>query len=149
VLLNLSFIGMALFAAPWFDPPYSPLAWRLFLGGALQTGNPASALAQDRHAAALRTHCGATRECNAVLKSWPPLYWRFRFADQPVDQHHLRLIPSERQRLMALIMADTDDGVSLPGLLGAALGTICCPAGQDHASGRTEDFSGLLDWACA
>ena len=36
VLLNLSFIGMALFAAPWFDPPVLALAWAVFIGGILQ-----------------------------------------------------------------------------------------------------------------
>lgn len=36
VLLNLSFIGMALFAAPHFDPPVLALAWAVFLGGVLQ-----------------------------------------------------------------------------------------------------------------
>ena len=36
VLLNLAFIGMALFAAPYFDPPVLALAWAVFLGGLLQ-----------------------------------------------------------------------------------------------------------------
>jgi putative peptidoglycan lipid II flippase len=36
VLLNLSFIGFALFAAPWFDPPVKALAWAVFVGGVLQ-----------------------------------------------------------------------------------------------------------------
>jgi putative peptidoglycan lipid II flippase len=36
VLLNLSFIAMALFAAPYFEPPVMALAWAVFLGGFLQ-----------------------------------------------------------------------------------------------------------------
>ncbi|MGB0128435.1 MAG: murein biosynthesis integral membrane protein MurJ, partial [Rhodocyclaceae bacterium] len=36
VLLNLSFIGVALFAAPYFDPPVKALAWAVFGGGILQ-----------------------------------------------------------------------------------------------------------------
>ena len=36
VLLNLSFIAMALFAAPYFDPPVAALAWAVFIGGVLQ-----------------------------------------------------------------------------------------------------------------
>lgn len=36
VLLNLAFIGMALFAAPYFDPPILVLGWAVFLGGLLQ-----------------------------------------------------------------------------------------------------------------
>lgn len=36
VLLNLAFIGMALFATPYFDPPVLALGWAVFLGGVLQ-----------------------------------------------------------------------------------------------------------------
>ena len=38
VLLNLSFIAMALLAAPYFDPPIAALAWAVFIGGLLQFG---------------------------------------------------------------------------------------------------------------
>ena len=36
VLLNLSFIGFALFLVPYFDPPITALAWAVFVGGVLQ-----------------------------------------------------------------------------------------------------------------
>jgi putative peptidoglycan lipid II flippase len=36
VLLNVSFILMALFATPHFEPPIMALGWAVFLGGALQ-----------------------------------------------------------------------------------------------------------------
>jgi putative peptidoglycan lipid II flippase len=36
VLLNLSFIGFALFAAPYFERPIVALAWAVFAGGVLQ-----------------------------------------------------------------------------------------------------------------
>ncbi|HYG32906.1 MAG TPA: lipid II flippase MurJ, partial [Methylophilaceae bacterium] len=36
VLLNVSFIVAALFAAPYFDPPVIALAWAVFFGGVLQ-----------------------------------------------------------------------------------------------------------------
>jgi putative peptidoglycan lipid II flippase len=36
VLLNVSFIVAAAFAAPWFDPPVVALAWAVFAGGVLQ-----------------------------------------------------------------------------------------------------------------
>ena len=35
-LLNLTFIGFALWAAPYFNPPVKALAWAVFCGGALQ-----------------------------------------------------------------------------------------------------------------
>jgi putative peptidoglycan lipid II flippase len=46
VLLNLSFIGMALFAAPYFDPPVLALAWAVVLGGMLQLALQVPALAR-------------------------------------------------------------------------------------------------------
>ena len=46
VMLNLSFIGMALFAAPWFDPPVYALAWAVVLGGLLQLAIQIPALKQ-------------------------------------------------------------------------------------------------------
>ena len=36
VVLNLSFIGMVLFAAPYFAQPAMALGWSVFLGGVLQ-----------------------------------------------------------------------------------------------------------------
>ncbi|HQO29581.1 MAG TPA: murein biosynthesis integral membrane protein MurJ, partial [Accumulibacter sp.] len=36
VLLNVSMIVMALFAAPYFEPPVAALGWAVFIGGALQ-----------------------------------------------------------------------------------------------------------------
>ncbi|MGZ8197576.1 MAG: murein biosynthesis integral membrane protein MurJ, partial [Burkholderiales bacterium] len=36
VLLNVSFIAFALWAAPYFDPPVLALAWAVFVGGVLQ-----------------------------------------------------------------------------------------------------------------
>ncbi|MBI3069444.1 MAG: murein biosynthesis integral membrane protein MurJ, partial [Betaproteobacteria bacterium] len=36
VLLNLSFIAFALWAAPYFEPPVKALAWAVFCGGVLQ-----------------------------------------------------------------------------------------------------------------
>ena len=35
-LLNLSFIGFALWLAPYFDPPVTALAWAVFAGGVAQ-----------------------------------------------------------------------------------------------------------------
>ena len=36
VLLNLSFIGFAIWATPYFNPPVLALAWAVFAGGVLQ-----------------------------------------------------------------------------------------------------------------
>ena len=60
VLLNLCFIGMALFAAPCFDPPVMALAWGVFLGGVAATG--AAAAGSWRRSACCRARAwGAAR----------------------------------------------------------------------------------------
>jgi putative peptidoglycan lipid II flippase len=64
VLLNLSFIGMALFAAPWFDPPVMALAWAVFIGGGLQLALQLPALARIGMLPRFDPGSGATRACN-------------------------------------------------------------------------------------
>src|SRR4051812_6579067 len=45
-LLNLSFIGFALWGTPYFDPPVLALAWAVFVGGVLQLAFQAPFLAR-------------------------------------------------------------------------------------------------------
>ncbi|WP_126445892.1 murein biosynthesis integral membrane protein MurJ [Sulfuricystis multivorans] len=145
VLLNLSFIGMALIAAQWFDPPVQVLAWAVLLGGALQL--------------ALQT---------PALKTIGMLP-RFDFApNDPGVRRIMKLMApallgvsvSQISLLINTIFASflTSGSVSWlyyadrlmefpAGLLGAALGTILLPSlSKAHASGKPETFSGLLDW---
>ncbi len=145
VLLNLSFIGMALFAAPWFDPPILALAWAVFLGGALQLGIQLPALARI-----------------GMLPRFDPV-WR----DEGVQRVLKLMAPavlgvsvSQISLLINTVFASflasgsvswlyyADRLMEFPaGLLGAALGTILLPSlAKTHASGQTEDFSALLDW---
>lgn len=145
VLLNVSFIGMALFAAPWFDPPVVALAWAVFIGGALQLGIQLPALARI-----------------GMLPRFDPV-WR----DEGVRRIFKLMAPavlgvsvSQISLLINTIFASflesgsvswlyyADRMMEFPaGLLGAALGTILLPSlAKTHAGGRTEDFSGLLDW---
>jgi putative peptidoglycan lipid II flippase len=145
VLLNLSFIGMALFAAPWFDPPVMALAWAVFIGGALQLGIQLPALAKI-----------------GMLPRFDPV-WR----DEGVRRIFKLMAPAvlgvsvaQISLLINTIFASflesgsvswlyyADRMMEFPaGLLGAALGTILLPSlAKTHASGRTEDFSALLDW---
>jgi putative peptidoglycan lipid II flippase len=145
VLLNLSFIGMALFAAPWFDPPVLVLAWAVFLGGALQLAIQIPALAKI-----------------GMLPRFDPV-WR-----DPGVQRILKLMApavlgvsvSQISLIINTIFASflengsvswlyyADRLMEFPaGLLGAALGTILLPSlARSHASGDTADFSALLDW---
>lgn len=144
-LLNLSFIGMALFAAPYFDPPVMVLAWAVFLGGILQLAIQLPALKR--------------------IGMLP----RFDFApgDPGVRRVMTLMVPAllgvsvaQISLLINTVFASflTSGSVSWlyyadrlmefpAGLLGVALGTILLPSlARAHSSKQSEEFSALLDW---
>lgn len=145
VLLNFAFIGMALLAAPYFDPPIVVLAWAVFLGGLLQLAVQLPALKR--------------------IGMLP----RFEFAPQdPGVRRVLKLMGpaiigvsvSQISLLINTVFASflpsgsvswlyyADRLMEFPtGLLGAALGTILLPSlAKAHAADHREEFSALLDW---
>ncbi|MBI3140689.1 MAG: murein biosynthesis integral membrane protein MurJ [Rhodocyclales bacterium] len=145
VLLNLAFIGMALFAAPYFDPPVLALAWAVFLGGMLQLGLQVPNLARI-----------------GMLPRWS-----FSLKDEGVNRILKLMLPallgvsvSQISLLINTIFASflpngsvswlyyADRLMEFPaGLLGAALGTILLPSlSRCHADGNRAEFSALLDW---
>jgi putative peptidoglycan lipid II flippase len=144
-LLNLSFIGMALFAAPYFDPPVMVLAWAVFLGGLLQLAIQLPALKR--------------------LGMLP----RFDFA--PGDPGVRRVMKLMAPAVLGVSVAQisllintifasflisgsvswlyyADRLMEFPaGLLGAALGTILLPSlSKAHSGSQPQEFSALLDW---
>jgi len=145
VLLNLSFIGMALFAAPRFDEPVLALAWAVFIGGCLQL------VLQLRPLAAI-----------GML---PRFDWHLR---DPGVRRVLKLMApatlgvsvSQISLLINTIFASflvsgsvswlyyADRLMEFPaGMLGVALGTILLPSlSKYHADENPEGFSDLLDW---
>ncbi len=145
VLLNLSFIGMALFAAPWFNPPILALAWAVFLGGALQLGIQLPALARigmlPRFDPVWRDD-GVRR----ILKLMAPAVLGVSVSQISLLINTIFASFLENGSVSWLYYADRL--MEFPaGLLGAALGTILLPSlATTHASGKTEDFSALLDW---
>ena len=145
VLLNLSFIGMALFAAPWFDPPVLALAWAVLLGGALQLGIQLPALAKigmlPRFDPVWRDD-GVQR----VLKLMAPAVLGVSVAQISLLINTIFASFLESGSVSWLYYADRL--MEFPaGLLGAALGTILLPSlAKTHADNRAEDFSALLDW---
>jgi putative peptidoglycan lipid II flippase len=145
VLLNLSFIGMSLFAVPWFDPPVLALAWAVFIGGALQLALQVPALARI-----------------GMLPRW-----RLDLRDEGVRRIFKLMLPailgvsvSQVSLLINTIFASflesgsvswlyyADRLMEFPaGLLGVALGTILLPSlSRTHADGDRQEFSALLDW---
>lgn len=149
VLLNLAFIGMALFAAPYFDPPVLALAWSVFLGGLLQ----------------LAIQIPALKKISMLPR--PSLNWRAAWADPGVRRVVTLMGPaligvsvSQISLLINTIFASflksgsvswlyyADRLMEFPaGMLGAALGTILLPSlARLHASKNHDEYTKLLDW---
>jgi len=149
VLLNLSFIGLALFAAPYFDPPVLVLGWAVFLGGLLQ----------------LAIQIPALKKISMLPR--PSLNWRAAWADPGVRRILTLMGPaligvsvSQISLLINTVFASflktgsvswlyyADRLMEFPsGLLGAALGTILLPSlSRYHASANHGEYSKLLDW---
>ena len=145
VLLNLSFIGMALFAAPYFAEPVMALGWAVFLGGTLQLILQIPALSKI-----------------GMLPRFD-LAWR----DEGVRRIFLLMAPavigvsvSQISLLINTIFASflqtgsiswlyyADRLMEFPaGMLGAALGTILLPSlSKAYANNNNEEYSKLLDW---
>lgn len=149
VLLNISFIAMALFAAPYFDPPVLALAWAVFIGGLLQMAIQIPALKK------------------IAMLPRPTLNWRAAWADPGVRRITMLMGPaligvsvSQISLLINTVFASflktgsvswlyyADRLMEFPsGMLGAALGTILLPSlSRCHASGNHAEYSRLLDW---
>lgn len=145
VLLNLSMIGMALFASPYFDPPITALAWSVFLGGALQLAIQFPALRRigmlPRFSLRPR-HPGVSR----ILKLMAPALVGVSIAQISliINTIFASFLPSGSVSWLYY----ADRLMEFPsGLLGVALGTILLPSlSKYHADGKPEAFSNLLDW---
>ena len=145
VLLNLSFIIMALFAAPWFDPPVLALAWAVFIGGVLQLALQIPALHRigmlPRFSPVWRDE-GVQR----ILKLMAPAVLGVSVAQISLLINTIFASFLESGSVSWLYYADRL--MEFPaGLLGAALGTILLPSlARAHARDNPTEFSSLLDW---
>ncbi|MCU0990173.1 MAG: murein biosynthesis integral membrane protein MurJ [Xanthomonadales bacterium] len=144
-LLNLSFIGMALLAAPYFDPPVTALAWAVFLGGLLQLALQVPFLARigmlPRPAFSLRD-----AGVNRIFKLMLPALLGVSVSQISllINTIFASFLPSGSVSWLYY----ADRLMEFPaGLLGVALGTILLPSlSRHHAQQRTEEFNALLDW---
>ena len=145
VLLNLSFIGMALFAAPWFDPPVLALAWAVFLGGILQLALQLPAL---RKIGMLPRWDWSPRDdgVHRILLLMGPAVLGVSVAQVSllINTIFASFLPSGSVSWLYY----ADRLMEFPaGLLGAALGTILLPSlARAHANAQGDEFSALLDW---
>jgi len=145
VLLNLSFIGMALFAAPWFDPPVLALAWAVFIGGILQLALQLRPLARIGLLPRFDLNLsdpGVRRIARLML----PAMLGVSVSQVSLIINTIFASFLESGSVSWLYYADRL--MEFPaGLLGAALGTILLPSlSKLHADEQPEAFSSLLDW---
>ena len=145
VLLNVAFIGMALFAAPLFSQPVLALAWAVFLGGVLQLAVQVPSLKRIGMLPrfSLNWHDPGVRR---ILKLMLPAV-----LGVSVSQVSLLLntvIASWLDTGSVSWLYYADRLMEFPaGILGVALGTILLPSlSKYHANGEPENYSKLLDW---
>ena len=145
VLLNLSFIGFALLAAPWFDPPVMALAWAVFVGGVLQIAFQLPFLARigmlPRPRLSLRDE-GVRR----VLRQMGPALFGVSVGQISLLINNVFASFLISGSVTWLYFADRL--MEFPaGLLGVALGTVLLPSlARSHAERTTQAYSALLDW---
>lgn len=144
-LLNLSFIGMALFAAPYFDPPVMVLAWAVFLGGLLQVAIQLPALKKIGMLPRFDFAPGDPG-VRRVMKLMAPAVLGVSVAQISLLINTIFASFLVSGSVSWLYYADRL--MEFPaGLLGAALGTILLPSlSRAHSSSQPEAFSSLLDW---
>jgi putative peptidoglycan lipid II flippase len=145
VLLNLSFIGFALFAAPYFDPPVKALAWAVFLGGVLQLAFQLPFLIRLKMLPRFRLDFrdeGVWR----VLRQMGPAVFGVSVAQVSLVINNVFASFLVTGSISWLYYADRL--MEFPtGLLGVALGTILLPSlARHHATRSAEEYSRLLDW---
>ena len=145
VLLNVSFIIGAAFAAPWFDPPVLALAWAVFAGGVLQLAFQVPFLARigmlPRWRLNLR-HPGVSR----VLTLMAPAVFGVSVAQISLLINTVFASFLASGSVSWLYYADRL--MEFPaGMLGVAVGTILLPSlSRYHAGDAREEYSRLMDW---
>ncbi len=149
VLLNVSFIAMALFATPYFDPPVLALAWAVFIGGLLQLALQIPALARIGMLPRLSLNWRAAWQDEGVrriLTLMAPAVLGVSVAQISLLINNIFATFLPTGSVSWLYYADRL--MEFPsGLLGAALGTILLPSlAKCHASADHDEYSRLLDW---
>lgn len=148
VLLNLSFIGMALLAAPHFAEPAFALGWAVFLGGALQLALQVPALARIDMLPRPSAIGAAWRDegVRRVLTLMAPAILGVSVSQISLLINSIFASFLKTGSVSWLYYADRL--MEFPsGLLGAALGTILLPSlAKLHSQNRGAEYSSLLDW---
>ena len=144
-LLNLTFIGFALWGAPYFDPPVKALAWAVFCGGVLQLAFQVPYLLRLKMLPRFRLNfrdAGVWR----VLKQMGPAVFGVSIGQISLLINIIFASFLVSGSVSWLYYADRL--MEFPtGLLGVALGTILLPSLSKHYADQAGDeYSKLLDW---
>ena len=143
--LNVSMIGFALFAAPYFDPPILALAWAVTVGGVLQLGWQLPHLKKIGMLVLPRINLRDTGAMRVVKQMGPAIL------GVSVSQISLIINTIFASFLVSgsvSWMYYADRLMEFPsGVLGVALGTILLPSlSRSFASGDHDAYCRLLDW---
>jgi putative peptidoglycan lipid II flippase len=145
VLLNVSFILMALFAAPHFNPPIMALGWAVFIGGALQL---ALQLPYLRRIGMLPRFSPTLRDegVRRIFRLMAPAVLGVSVAQVSLLLNTIFASFLGTGSVSWLYYADRL--MEFPaGMLGAALGTVLLPSlARYHAREQLDEYSRLLDW---
>jgi len=145
VLLNVVFIGMALFATPYFDRPIIAMGWAVFIGGALQLAFQFPSL--KRIGMLPRFSLDWKDEgVRRILRLMGPAVLGVSVAQ--ISLLINTMIASFLGTGAVSWLYYADRLMEFPsGMLGVALGTILLPSlSKYHAGKKLDDFSRLLDW---
>jgi len=144
-LLNLSFIGCALWLAPLLDPPVLALAWAVFIGGVLQLAFQLPFLVRVKLLPRPRLKSKDTGAWRVVKQMGPAVF------GMSVGQISLLISTIFASFLITGSVSwlyYADRLMEFPaGLLGVALGTVLLPSlSRYYTSNSIEEYSQLLDW---
>ncbi|WP_085117169.1 murein biosynthesis integral membrane protein MurJ [Serratia proteamaculans] len=144
-LLNVSMIGFALFAAPYFNPPVMALAWAVVVGGVLQLGYQLPHLKKIGMLVLPRIKLGDAGVWRVMRQMGPAIF------GVSVSQISLIINTIFASFLVSgsvSWMYYADRLMEFPsGVLGVALGTILLPSlAKSFSSGNHDEYSRLMDW---
>lgn len=144
-LLNLSFIGFALWLAPYFDPPVLALAWAVFVGGLLQLGFQVPYLARLKLLPRPRLNLHDPGVWRVLTLMGPAI---FGVSIGQISLLINGIFASFLKTGSVSWLYYADRLMEFPtGVLGVALGTILLPSlSRSFAERTAEEYSRLLDW---
>jgi putative peptidoglycan lipid II flippase len=144
-LLNLTFIGFALWAAPYFNPPIMALAWAVFCGGVLQLALQIPFLLKLGMLPRFKLNLKDAGVSRVIRQMGPAVF------GVSIGQVSLLINTIFASFLVSGSVSwlyYADRLMEFPtGLLGVALGTILLPSLAKHYSDQSAaKYSKLLDW---